>query len=238
MVACKTNQLTYTAAEYDLLVSLFEEVLKYFAIPNHLQVIQRLGLVEDLLKCYSEPQRHYHTTQHLFECLNLFKEYNDSNKTGVQERLKISLALCYHDVVYKPLNKNNERKSSEYFTEHFQNTILPLCFDHTVVLAWIKFCKGVKTLIRKSDHKTEPRTLSEKITRDIDLAIIGADPDRYVEYERQVREEYFHIPYSRFIDARADALRKLFKSDKTLYHTEFFRARNKIAESNTAWIWR
>lgn len=38
---------------------------------NDLQHTAPPGLYEQLLQAYSEPQRHYHTLQHLAECLQL-----------------------------------------------------------------------------------------------------------------------------------------------------------------------
>ena len=71
---------------------------------------------------------------------------------------------------------------------------------------------------------------------DIDLAILGAAPARFDEYERQVRAEYAHVAEADFRAGRARVLAG-FLARPRLYATEAFhgaleqRARANLARS-------
>ncbi len=56
-------------------------------------------------------------------------------------------------------------------------------------------------------HSEVPRTPDAKLLVDIDLAILGAEPLRFAEYERQIRDEYGFVPEAVFRDKRAVILR-------------------------------
>lgn len=53
----------------------------------------------------------------------------------------------------------------------------------------------VQQLILITAHQTMPQTIDEKIIVDVDLAIFGATPQRFAEYEQQIRKEYSWVPY-------------------------------------------
>ena len=49
---------------------------------------------------------------------------------------------------------------------------------------------------------------------DIDLAILGADPARFAQYEAQVREEYAWVPDSVYRQKRAAILQQFLGRDR------------------------
>lgn len=52
-----------------------------------------------------------------------------------------------------------------------------------------------------------------KFFLDIDLAILGAPKDEYMEYAKNVRKEYCHIEESKFREARAKFMNKFVSGD-------------------------
>ena len=62
------------------------------------------GLLDALLAAWREPQRHYHTLQHLEECLDHF----DSARTLGEHAAEVELALWFHDAVYDVQAHDNE----------------------------------------------------------------------------------------------------------------------------------
>ena len=64
-----------------------------------------------LTDSYSEPQRYYHTLDHIEHCLSLF----DKICSEVENPEALELAIWYHDVVYTPGAKDNEQLSADLF---------------------------------------------------------------------------------------------------------------------------
>ncbi|KAG8340461.1 hypothetical protein TRVL_08710 [Trypanosoma vivax] len=70
---------------------------------------------------YSEPQRHYHTLNHLEEMMGHLAHFQLSSEaahrlpeTGAR-RLIVELAMLFHDSVYDPQRKDNEECSCDWF---------------------------------------------------------------------------------------------------------------------------
>ena len=65
-------------------------------------------LYQILLDAYTEPHRHYHTVQHIVECLDLYHQV----KKQLEQTLWVELAIWFHDVVYDPQSNENEMRSA------------------------------------------------------------------------------------------------------------------------------
>ena len=67
-------------------------------------------VLAELLQSYSEPQRHYHTLQHLGEALGLLQP-----ALGLAAHPgEVALALWFHDTVYETQAKDNEARSADW----------------------------------------------------------------------------------------------------------------------------
>lgn len=58
----------------------------------------------------------------------------------------------------------------------------------------------------------------KRLFLDIDLSILGAEPDVYACYARQIRQEYAHVEHTRYCNGRASVLATFLRAD-TLYFT-------------------
>src|SRR3954470_21810021 len=65
---------------------------------------------EALCARWSEPQRHYHTLQHLAECLALFDEVRGL----ARHRGELAIAIWFHDAVYEVRRHDNEAESAAW----------------------------------------------------------------------------------------------------------------------------
>ena len=167
------------------------------------------ALFARLLAAYAEPHRRYHTRQHLQECLD---HLQPALGLAVHPG-EVALALWFHDAVYALDRHDNEQQSADWA----QQTVLAAGMAPVVA-------GRVHALILATRHAALPATPDEGLLVDIDLAILGAAPERFDDYERQVHEEYAAVPEALF-RSRRQAILEGFLRRPTLFNTTFFRER-------------
>ena len=167
------------------------------------------ALLDQLLARYREPHRAYHTIQHLEECFALLDELRGS----ANEPAAIEFALWYHDAVYWPRRSDNESASAALART-----------DLEAVGAPDALIEAVTAMILATAHQTTPPPGDTEILIDIDLAILGAEPARFAEYERQIRTEYAWVPGFVFRNQRAAVLAG-FLARPRIYRTPVLQAR-------------
>lgn len=168
-----------------------------------------VALFEALRTHYGEPHRHYHTAAHLAECLAHF----DSARALAAKPAEVELALWFHDAIYRPRRADNETKSAEWARTSVLARGLPEAMSERVA-----------ALVLATQHAAKPADADAQLLVDIDLAILGAPPERFSEYEQQIRKEYAWVPGPLYRRERRKAL-ELFAQWPTLYSTEHFRSR-------------
>lgn len=134
---------------------------------------------QQLLLCYGEPQRHYHTLQHLGECLQLFQCYHHLAPHAAE----VELALWFHDAIYDVSSSSNEADSARWAGE-----VLGAAGAAGASIAL------VNELILATRHVAVPTGPDQQLLVDIDLAILGAAEPRFEQYEVQIRHEYAWVP--------------------------------------------
>lgn len=145
-----------------------------------------------LLAAWGEPQRHYHSRQHLGECL----DWADALRATEDVVPEVELALWFHDAVYDPTRADNEARSADWAREAMQAA--------GIAASQIE---AVCALIMATCHAAEAAHPHAPVLLDIDLAILGAPAQRFDEYEQQVRREYAFVPDALFREKRAEILR-------------------------------
>ena len=75
---------------------------------------QAMPDLQAVLNAYAQPQRHYHTVQHLQECLQWWQRCQEQ----MQIPAEVALALFYHDIVYDPKRSDNELQSANTMLAH------------------------------------------------------------------------------------------------------------------------
>ena len=161
-----------------------------------------LHLMEKLIGAYQQEHRHYHTLQHLVECLLLFQQYIYL----AVHPAEIEIALWFHDAIYEPKAQDNELKSAEWAEAELIHAHVPIDQIHRI-----------KALILATCHTNKPITQDQKLLTDIDLAILAAPHPRFLEYEVQVRCEYQWVPVEIFRQKRRELLRQLLARDSIYY---------------------
>jgi predicted metal-dependent HD superfamily phosphohydrolase len=154
---------------------------------------QRSGasVFEELLARYGEAHRRYHTIAHVDSCAGWLDWYRGS----ALHPERVELALWFHDAVYDPCKRDNERQSAALSRLRLDALGVPsaaLCDIEAHVLA---------TECHRSEHP------DGKLVIDLDLAILGSPSATFARFERQIREEYVHVPEASFRAGRAAVLR-------------------------------
>lgn len=170
------------------------------------------ALFDKLLAAYAEPQRRYHTRQHLQECLDhLQPALRLASHPG-----EVALALWFHDAVYALDRHDNEQQSADWARQ-------------AVLAAGVApaVAGRIHALILATRHAALPATPDERLLVDIDLAILGAAPGRFDDYERQVREEYAAVPEALF-RSRRQAILEGFLRRPRLFSTAWFHDRLEL----------
>ncbi len=165
--------------------------------------------VRDALQAaYAEPQRKYHTLQHLAECLALFDQHRDL----AVEPAEIEIALWFHDAIYAVRASDNEARSADWAEAELRKA--------GVAEARIARVRGH---ILATRHSALPEGSDQALLVDIDLSILGAPGPRFEEYELQVREEYRWVPGFLFQLKRKQILTQFLARD-ALFVTPALRA--------------
>ncbi|MBM9505184.1 HD domain-containing protein [Actinacidiphila acididurans] len=160
----------------------------------------------ELLERWAEPQRHYHTMDHLVAVLSRVTEltaYAGDPDTVV-------LAAWFHDAVYRPDRSENEERSA---------ALAERALDEAGLSG--RQIAEVARLVRLTvSHNPASDDRNGEVLCDADLAVLAGDPADYAAYAAAVREEYGFVPDERFRPARADILRRLLDLP-TLFRTAY-----------------
>ena len=193
---------------------------------HRLRIGQNLDTFEKLRAAYAESHRHYHTGEHINQCLAELDDVRDL----AREPDEIELALWFHDAVYVTRSKSNESKSAKWATEFLRaNAVDP---DRV---------QRVHNLIMATKHDVSLDDGDAGLLVDIDLSILGADRQTFERFEENVRKEYWWVPSMLFGRTRATILQS-FLDRSSVYATAYFRsqlenaARRNLALAITALV--
>ncbi len=159
---------------------------------------------EVLTSCYESPGRYYHTLEHIAEALQLF----DQLRATAQRPDEVELAIWTHDVIWEPLSTDVEAMSAAWVA-----TVGRIAGVSDEIL------RRVGTLILATTHATAAVSGDAALLQDIDLAILGADSERFDQYEADIAAEYAVVPPEAFRAGRRQVLER-FLARPTIYSTK------------------
>lgn len=170
-------------------------------------------------KLYDEPNRFYHTWNHIQSCLALLDEIEDD--LHVMDVFRIMCALVYHDIVYDTRTKDSEERSA--------------ATARLLLSGWgvgFNDLNEVERLIRLTKHHTPADDDSiGHIMCDIDCAILGASYVDYVEYVSGVRKEYGWVSEDEWKVGRSAVLTG-FLARPRIFRSGFFDHLEEPARAN------
>lgn len=178
--------------------------------------LNRLGLPQSVTERWiaqlAEPQRHYHTLDHVTAMLR------DLPDTEAQCR-ELLAAIWLHDIVYDPTAADNEERSASQAADDLAGSGVRIDVVQRLILATKRH--------EPSEHPLDA------LMSDLDLLILGQTPEAYAGYARQIRLEYAHVPEDTYKAGRAQVLQHFLLTP--IYRTSRFASHEGQARDNLAW---
>jgi len=158
----------------------------------------------------------YHSWRHILHGLTLLLAY----RADIPDFHAALIAWLNHDRIYDARRSDNEERSAELARQ--------MCVD----LGQEDLANFVVELVLDTRHDAKPRTETGKWIVGIDLAILGESPERYDEYEANIRREYAHVPDAMYRLGRRQVLGKFAKMDKIYDVPKLADRFEQLAKSN------
>jgi len=166
------------------------------------------GLYRILADKYAEPQRSYHTLEHIQHCLAQL----DGARHLAEDPDGIELAIWFHDAVYETDACDNELRSAQLF-DSLLGPHLPR-----------ERAARIHRLIRDTEHPSEPEDNDARLLVDIDLSSFGLPWDEFMRDTRAVCAELTHLPEPQLVAGKCRFLNALM-ARSSIYLTPHFRER-------------
>lgn len=172
--------------------------------------IRQVG--SDLIALWSAENRHFHGLRHLADVLNRVDILaEETHKADL-----VRLAAWYHGSVFDSASKaayanhggENEAASAILAQDQLSELGVPEAAVNRVAYL-------INQLLR---HNPAHGDFDCAVLCDADLGGLAAEPQRYKEYQADVRAEYAHIPTEDFLHARIAIITKLLGRD-TLFNS-------------------
>jgi len=192
----------------------WKKLISQFTTDEHLI----LDSWQQIKQHYTEKNRAYHNLTHIN---NMLEEAAKFEKK-ITDKSVLLLAIWFHDIIYDPLSKTNEKDSAELAKKILSQTSLSpekiqKCYD--LILLTVKH------------QPDETAHLDDKLLVDFDLEILSRDWEAYKIYSEQVRKEYWMYPTPLFKNGRKKAMGK-FLERPTIYQTPFYQKKEAKARAN------
>ena len=177
------------------------------------------GTFDELVTAYGDGQRHYHTFDHVLDCLRILDRFEHL----ASRPHEIEAAIWFHDAVYDTKREDNEEVSADWAASTLRN-----CGASPDAVG------RVRGMILATCHGGESSSSDEALALDIDLSILGRDQDEFDRYREQIRREFDWVPAKAFQSGRAKVLTGFLDRD-CIFRTDELRARyEEAARENLA----
>ncbi len=130
-------------------------------------------VLTELFQLYQQPYRKYHNLDHISHLLELLARHQDQ----VQDQALCFFATWFHDAIYRPLSRKNEERSAELAAD----LMARMGLDSSLIQ------KVTALILCTRDHKAV--NPDQVFFLDMDLAILGSEPQKYQGYAIGVAQE-------------------------------------------------
>lgn len=131
---------------------------------------------KEILERWNEPWRFYHNQTHLFDLFFQIENYRETMLELDYE--KLILTAIFHDIIYIPESKYNEKESSKFF--------LGLCTEINYDILHI-----AEMILDTQTHQYN--SFLSRLFIMFDMDIINRDFDTLLKYEQDIYQEYKYL---------------------------------------------
>ena len=172
---------------------------------------------------YAEPHRAYHGQAHVDALLQGLAGLG----AAVTDPAAIELAIWYHDAIYDPAARDNEARSADLLRTEMAGVAHPARLDAAALM--------VRLTAR---HALTPQVPAARradcaLFLDLDMAVLGAVPAVFDDYERGIAAEYVPVHGAdAYRTGRAAFLRTLLSRPRLFLTDQFEATLGMAARSN------
>ncbi len=162
---------------------------------------------QEIVRRHSERHRRYHGLDHLIALKRLMWAHT----TDIYSATPPHLAIWWHDAIYDPQARDNEERSADLARTHLtQLGVDPAKIEETC-----------RIILMTRNHWEGGSAGDGDYFLDADIAILGAKPEIYDTYARNVRQEYAWAPDDAYRAGRSAFLTKALTWPR-LFRTNVF----------------
>jgi predicted metal-dependent HD superfamily phosphohydrolase len=170
----------------------------YISMAVHL--INQFGInitESEVRRRYSEPQRHFHTTNHLNDVL---RQIFGTSFQNLEDLVSMVISGVFHDIIYDPKRKDNEERCVELLDDY---TDISSIEEKEKVESIIE--KSKKIILATKSHDKIHELIS--VFNDIDCSILDRSFKDLLKWEEQIYKEYEFAGWEQYKERRIKFLR-------------------------------
>ncbi len=209
------SQFAEKSSEYQIKL---ENILAQYTVDLEIESVQLDRIFQLLVKAYTHPDRYYHNLTHIYHVLDTIERFSDT----LENPTAVFLAVWFHDFVYDSQASDNEVQSAKIAGE----LLINIGVSEQLVF------RVNELILATAGHQIDIKDLDRCIFLDADLAILGADMERYQAYSRSIRLEYSWVSDSAYREGRLRVLESFLARERLYYTDTLFDELESIARRN------
>ena len=172
-----------------------------------------------LLRAYAEPQRYYHTLEHIEHCLRMF----DACRDRLAAADALELAIWFHDSIFEPGQSDNELRSAVWYRDIARDVHPEPLVEHVYGLIMATLHNGFALEGEDVEYMV-----------DIDLSSFGLDWEAFLRDSRNLRRENSHLSDAEYHRNQGDFQSRLLARPRFFLTDFFFERYENRARENLA----
>ena len=183
-----------------------------FRRENLTKALQDIGLrpkrclFDELASAYGQSHRAYHNADHVTECLAALRKHRHL----AERPAEVEVAIWFHDAVYETRRPDNEEASARWARNYLEHEGAE---ESTID-------RIEQLILATKSHVAE--SADAEILLDIDLGVLGQEPQVFEAYDENIRREYDWVPEEAYRAGRR-AILQGFLARSHIYCTDDFR---------------